>query len=170
NESAIALDSWKIVQRTGLTIAPSPLLIYANALIVLVLGATDATVRLLPMVAGCLVALSPLAFRSRIGRLGALIAGITLATSPTLIVASRQVDSTMISLALAIALVILVTSGEPGRAPNRLYLAAGVLALLLMSGPTAFSLLIILGGFALVVSRRGAEAGKDVRGQWWGSA
>lgn len=179
NESAIALDSWKIVQRTGLTIAPSPLLIYANALIVLVLGATDVTVRLLPMVAGSLVALSPLAFRSRIGRLGALIAGITVATSPTLIVASRQVDSTMVSLALAIALVILLTSGEPGRSPTRLSLAAGVLALLLMSGPTAFSLLIILGGFALIVSRRGAESGKDavepppapsvVAGQWWGS-
>src|SRR6516162_7089829 len=42
-ESSVALDSWQIVQRLGLTIAPSPLLVYGNALLFIAVGATDAS-------------------------------------------------------------------------------------------------------------------------------
>ncbi len=155
NESALAMESWRIFQRTGLSVSSAPLLIYANTLIFLMLGASDATSRLLPMVAGTLVALSPVAFRSRLGRLGSLVAAMALATSPTLIVASRQVDSTSLSLLLALGLVFVCTSERLDLKPRLMYLGAFLLALLPTSGPAAFPLLLILGGYVVTSIRRG---------------
>ena len=44
-ESSVALDSWQIVEHTGLAIGASPLLVYLNALLFLSVGATDVFVK-----------------------------------------------------------------------------------------------------------------------------
>ncbi len=149
-ESALAMDSWRILHRQGLELGPSPLLVYLNTMLFLVLGATDAVARAAPAVIGTLVALSPVMLRQRLGREGALIAAAILATSPTLVFASRSVDPTMVSLGTGLGVVILGERYARQRRPIYLYVAAVLSALLLMSGPLAFDIAVILVGFAVV--------------------
>ncbi|MBX6772101.1 MAG: hypothetical protein IRY83_10285, partial [Chloroflexi bacterium] len=111
DESILALDSWRIVQGQGIDLGTAPLLVYANAVLFFVLGATDAVARSLPAVAGWLVALSPLCLRRQLGRVGALVAGLLLSTSPSLVFAARSVDPTALSVALGIGVVLVLTYG-----------------------------------------------------------
>jgi len=67
-ESILAMDSWRIVHQQGVVIGPAPLLIYLNALLFLMLGATDAVARGVSVWAGWLVVVSPYLLRRRIGR------------------------------------------------------------------------------------------------------
>lgn len=160
-ESRLAMDSWRIVQHTGVALGSSPLFVYLNALLFLVLGATDAVARAVPVVVGSATAMSPFLLRHRLGRLGSLAAALFLATSPTLVFASRTVDPTMLSVGLGVALIL--TGDGYVRLPSSRYLYAGAVlsALLLMSGPLAYDLAIILIGF-LVVS--GADGVQNVLG------
>jgi uncharacterized protein (TIGR03663 family) len=156
-ESALAMDSWRIVHHEGVQIGPSPLFIYLNALLFLMLGATDAVARSASVIAGAAVAMSPLLLRHRLGRIGSLVAATICATSPTLVFASRSVDPTMLSLGLGLGLILL---GERylrlGRV-SYLYLGAVLTALLLMSGPLAYHLAIVLVGFAVVYGSEGVQ-------------
>jgi uncharacterized protein (TIGR03663 family) len=156
DESVQALSSWAIVQQTGLTLGASPLLVYANALIFLVAGATDATARVLPMISGFLVALSPLVFRSKLGRVGAAVAGIALATSPMLVLTSRSVDSVALSLALGVGLVEAIYRYRGSRRDGYLYAAILLAIGLLVSGPVGPQLALILGAYALTERTRTA--------------
>jgi uncharacterized protein (TIGR03663 family) len=161
DESVQALNSWSIVQRTGLTLGAHPLLIYANALIFLVAGATDATARLLPMIAGFFTALSPLAFRSKLGRGGAAIAGLALAISPTLVLTSRSVDSVALSLAFGVGLVAACLAYQRERRAAYLYAAILLVIGLLASGPVGPQLALIFGAYALTEGTRGAATARS---------
>jgi uncharacterized protein (TIGR03663 family) len=150
SESGLALDSWNIVQRTGLDLGGHPLLTYANALAFLVLGATDATARVVPLFAGVMIALSPLAFRNRLGLIATAVAGIALATSPTLIFASRTVDSTSLAVVFAVGIVAAWCRWlERPRRPAFLYLSVALLVGLLTSGPAAVPIVAIFVVYAL---------------------
>jgi predicted membrane-bound mannosyltransferase len=70
----------------------SPLLLAANTLLFTVCGASDALARLWPALFGSVLALTPFLLRRRIGRVGALAAGLYLALSPTALLASRQLE------------------------------------------------------------------------------
>jgi uncharacterized protein (TIGR03663 family) len=155
DESVQALSSWSIVQRTGLTLGASPLLVYANALIFTVAGATDATARLLPMIAGFFTALSPLAFRSRLGPVGAAVAGLALATSPTLVLTSRSVDSVALSLAFAVGLIAACLAYQRRRRAAYLYAAILLIVGLLVAGPVGPPLALIFGAYVLTEGTRG---------------
>ncbi len=170
-ESAQAMVAWRVLQRTGLALGAAPLLTYGNVVLFLALGATDAVARALPALAGWLVALSPLALRRQLGRVGAVVAGVTLATSPTLIFASRTVDPTSLSLALAVGLIVVVLRlGETGSPPavreRYRYAAAALAALLLLSGPLADTLILIFVGYA---AYRLWDSGGERRGGSWRS-
>lgn len=146
-ESVVALDSWNIAQHLGVQLGASPVLVYANALLFVSLGATDGVARALPMFAGFVTAIFPVFLRRELGRVGALSAALILATSPTLIFASRSVDPT--SLTLAFSLIFLLATLEYGRAKRVrfLYVASIVGALILMSGPPAYTMVVVLVGY-----------------------
>src|SRR3990170_3670262 len=84
-EAARALTSWRMVQGQGAGAVEGPLLIYGNALIFLIFGASDASARVLPALAGTVMIGLPSLLREQIGRRGALLAALLLAISPTVL-------------------------------------------------------------------------------------
>jgi hypothetical protein len=154
-EATLALDSWRLVQHTdvspaatGVVLGSAPLLVYLNAFWFLLLGSTDAVARGTSMAAGVLVVLSPALLRRTIGRTGALVAAVALATSPTLVFASRTVAPTSLVLALGWGLVLLVAAFGQTRQARYLYGAAALVPLLLMAGPAAYLLVVAALSFA----------------------
>ena len=83
----------------------SPLAFAGTALSMALFGATDAAARLVSMLAGVGLALTPGLFRRELGRSGALIAATWLAISPVAVGASRRLNGvTLAMLALLVAL------------------------------------------------------------------
>ena len=119
-------------------------------------GASDWTARLLPALAGLLLALLPYGLRHRLGRGGALAASLLLAVSPSVLYASRRVDGAVLAAACGLALLVGLIRYVDGRGRHTLYLAAGALGLGLTAGPDFYSLLLILAlfGLGLYVSER----------------
>ena len=83
----------------------SPLLFGINQLLFGLFGTTvnDSGVRLAAALIGTIMVLLPFLFRSAIGRYGALAAALMLAISPTLVVASRSLDGSIVVAACALA-------------------------------------------------------------------
>lgn len=171
NEAALAMDSWRILHLgqtnqdfgRAFVVGPAPLLVYANVLLFFLLGATDAVARALPLFVGCLVVASPLLLRQRLGRFGALAAAVLLATSPSLILASRSVDPTILAsglgLFVAIAMARYLESSEPGW-----LIGGGVLAaLLVITGPAAYPIVVAFGGLVLVYAWEKRTRGTGAR-------
>lgn len=79
----------------------NPLFGLLQALAFAILGASDASARLIPALAGTAVCLAPALLRHELGRWRALIFGALLALSPTLWHVSRQADGAMLAWALA---------------------------------------------------------------------
>ena len=158
NEAALAMDSWRILHLSqtnqllgrSFVVGPAPLLIYANVLLFFLLGSTDAVARALPVFVGFLMVASPLLLRRRLGRFGALAAGALLATSSTLIFASRSVDPAI--LASALGLFLVVALARYLEAPRASWLIAGGIfaALLPISGPAAYPVVVAIGSLAVV--------------------
>ena len=164
SETSLAMNSWRIFHGGDVMVGPSPLLTYANVVIFLTLGATDASARVLSAVCGVLVALSPWLLREHLGKLASLAAALILATSPTLIFASRSVDSTSLTLALALGiLAALLRFFSTGRATYA-YGTALLLPPLLVSGPAAVTLVIVAVGYVIASGRIGMPKRKASEG------
>lgn len=126
-----------------------PALFTGNVTSFTLFGASDWTARLLPALAGLLLALLPYGLRHRLGRGGALAASLLLALSPTALYASRRVDGTVLAAACGLALVVGLVRYLDFRRDRDLYLAAGALGLGLTAGPGFYTLLLILVLFGL---------------------
>jgi len=123
----------------------SPLLFAANALLFALCGASDGLARLWPALFGSVLALMPSMLRQRIGRVGALAAGLYLALSPTALFASRQLDGAVVTAVGGMAFLGgLVRFLDTGR-HSWLALSAVGLALAVTSSPSAYGLLLTLG-------------------------
>jgi len=90
---------------TPLPAGGSPLLYGLNQVLFGLFGTTvnDAGVRLGAALIGTVMVLLPVLFRSHIGRYGALAAALMLALSPTLVVASRSLDGSIVVATCALA-------------------------------------------------------------------
>ncbi|MEA3341273.1 MAG: hypothetical protein U9R15_15015 [Chloroflexota bacterium] len=156
-EAREAMLAWRAVTGQGMPQSGySPLLFAANALLFTLCGASDAIARLWPAFLGSALPLTPLLLRRRIGRVGALAAGLYLAFSPTALVAARQLDGAVLAavgamLFLGGLLRFLDTFDTNGR--SWLTLSAGGLALAVTSSPSAYGLLLTLGLAWLILSQ-----------------
>jgi len=153
-EAREAMLAWRAATGQGMPEAGySPFLFAANALLFWLFGASDALARLWPALFGSVLALTPFLLRQRIGRVGALAAGLYLAISPTALFASRQLDGTVVAavggMAFLGGLACFLDTGE------RLWLtlSAGGLALAVTASPSAYGLLLSLGLAGLILSR-----------------
>lgn len=138
--------AWRAAGGQGLpTEGYSPLLLVANSMLFWMVGATDALARFWPAVFGAALALTPALLRRRLGRVGALGSGLYLALSPTALVASRQVEGTILAAAGTMAFVggldFFFEKGERGW----LVFAVLGLAFAVLSGAAAYGLLLPLG-------------------------
>ena len=150
SEAHEAVLSWRAVNdqsladQTTAASGYSPFLFAANALLFSLFEGGDGLARLGPAFFGVALTLTPLLLRNRLGRIGALVAGLCLAFSPTALVASRQLDGAIIA-----AFGVMICMGGLIRfveANQRfwLVLSAVGLALGLTSSPSVYGILFPL--------------------------
>lgn len=160
-EAREATPAWRAATGQGMPEGTnySPLLLVANALLFTLCGASDVLARLWPALFGGLLALTPLLLRSRVGRLGALASGLYLALSPTALVASRQLDGSVVAAAGGMLLLgglvrFFDTDDTDQGNDHRLWLglSAAGLALAVTSSPVAYGLLLTLGLVCLILA------------------
>lgn len=134
-ESVTALQSWSMYRGLPAAIQQSPLLVYLNFLVFLTIGASDASARALPAVAGSVLVLLPYFGRRYVGSVTAIIAALLLAFSPTLTFFSRYVGEGTLVAALSLGLVFCALSYARKRNWTLPYYASAlILGLLLASG------------------------------------
>lgn len=146
-EAANAISAWQLWQPAAMSAAAATSSAYVSltGLLLPILGGSDAIARLVPALAGMGILLLPWLLRQRLGPIGTLVAGLLLAFSPTLVLASRTADgSTLGLLAGGLLLVAWLRYQETGE-QRWLYAAAAALALGLTSAPLFYGLLLTLG-------------------------
>ncbi len=158
-EAALAAEAWNALRGQPVDLLAQPLLVYGNALVFLLLGASDTTARLLPSLAGILAIGLPYALRDYLGRLGALGAAFLLAISPLFVYFATTVDSAGLALTLTLALIALLVHPELRLRP---YLVGAAVALLLMSGPVGVAALALVATGAVVATAgpHGSDSGR----------
>jgi len=158
-ESATAWQSWLALQSQPYDLhGQSPLLVFGNVVVFLLFGASDAWARLLPALAGSLLAVLPWFLRRELGTVGALAAAAILTFSPTLLFFSRSLDGSMVAAAGALLLVICFLRYRQAAQIRYVYVGAIALALMLLSGPSTYGVLFIFGLYLLgawLLSARG---------------
>lgn len=148
SESARALSAWNLIQFESPDAWTDPLPIFLTAISFLLFGANDTIARLQPALTGSILVLLPWFLRSHIGRIGALVAALLMATSPTLVFYSRTLSGDMIGLFVFFALVCLVINWREN--DTKSMALSALFALLLASGTPTVSYLII-GSLAAIV-------------------
>lgn len=149
DEALLALAAWQVTRGEVPTIDVAPLMVFGTALLVFVVGASDAAVRLLPALAGAALPAAAWALRGPCGRWAALAAAATLALAPTLVASARRADAPILALGLVALLLIAVAGGRP-----RWSLAAVCSGALAACGPPGFLALATLALGGLWAARR----------------
>ena len=146
HEAREAMLAWGAATGQGMPMADySPVLLAANALLFALCGASDALARLGPALFGGALALTPFLLRERMGRVGALAAGLYLALSPTALVASRQLEGAVVAAVGGMACRGGLSRYFGTERRGWLSLAVGGLALAVTSSSSAYGLLLALG-------------------------
>ncbi len=146
-EAQNAVSAWQLWQpeTASQVTATSSAYVSLTGLLMPVLGADDVIARLIPALAGLGLVLIPWLMRRWLGGIGALVAGLLLAVSPTLAVASRTADGSMLAL-LAGGLLLVAWLHYQEEGDRRwLFAAAIALAIGLTSAPLFYGLLLTLG-------------------------
>lgn len=151
-EASQALAAWQLVSRQPVQpVGYSPLLLVGNVLTFTLFGASDFSARLAPVAFGMIVVLAPVLFRRQLGRWGALLASLFLAISPTAVYYSRHLSSEIAVLACAVLVLASAARFLESHDLRALEGATVALALLLTTGPGAFSVLFVALSFGVVL-------------------
>ena len=173
DESLHGYFSYQLIQGHGYEHNPvlhGPFQFFGAALTFFVTGgATDATLRLLPALFGGALVLLPLLFRSRLGRLGALLTATLIAFSPALLYYSRFAREDIYAAVFALGIVICIWRYVDEQKPHYLYISAALLALSFATKETTFVFAAIMLIFldlwvALEFSRQ--VRGRGAIAQW----
>lgn len=138
-ESHGAMAAWSVYHGLATDMPHGPLLTYGTALVFLLFGANDATVRLLPALSGIALSGLPWLLRGQIGPWASLACGFFLATSPTLVLYSRRVDSAVLVACLAVAVIVFLLRFVRERDERWVVATALGLGALLASGPSGYT-------------------------------
>ncbi len=146
-EAAQALAVWQFWQPANelLAAATSPAYFSLTSPLMLVLGDSDAVMRLVPALAGIALVAMPWLLRRRIGVAGALTNSLLLAISPTLTAISRTAGGDSIALFAGLLLFVAWIRYQDEARIAWYYLAAGALGLGLVSSQLFFTILLGLG-------------------------
>lgn len=129
----------------------SPLLLNLHAFTFFVARAGEASARLWPALAGALTVTLAYGLRAELGRLGALAAALLLALSSTLVFVSRSATGASLALLAGMALIVgLAGWRRTGGSTAWATWLAVALALLLLSAPIGYSLLLATAPLALL--------------------
>ena len=152
-EARQAMAAWQLLQgQSPETGGSGPLLLTANLILFALLGANDVVARLLPALSGVLLVLLPYGLRSWLGRVGALSAAAVLALSPIAMFNARYLSGATAVAASALLLFIGLARWVEEQRAEAVYLIIGGLAGLLLAGPGAYTVLLIVVSFGLLLS------------------
>lgn len=154
-----ALQALAALRHDFLPAGGSPLLYNLNSFLLALFSSSDALIRGVPAIAGSLLAITPMFFRARIGRLGALGATFILALSPVGLVASRSLDGEVVVVLCVMSMLALIQRYFASRDERSLLAAAIVLGVGLASGSGMYTALVSFGVAVLIA--RFALANED---------
>jgi uncharacterized protein (TIGR03663 family) len=126
-----------------------PLLQHLNAAVYWLFGASDATARLIPALAGAGLVAAPWAFRRYLGRTGALLAAVLVLVSPTLTFYSRYLRNDASVALFALLWFYGVARYLEDRQPRWLALVTLAMAASFVSKEVAFIYGAIAGSFCI---------------------
>ena len=147
----------------------SPLLLDLHWLLFLIAKAGETSARLAPALAGTITVLLAAGLRHELGRLGALLAALLVAVSTTLVFWSRSATGESLALLAGMALIVGLAGWRRSGGRGWLVWLAGSLALLLLSAPIGYSILLAATPLAVMAlwpqgQRRAEGAGLGVAG------
>ena len=168
-EASYALPAWQAVLGRlddSLVLAGAPLLSHGLVLVFALFGASDATARLLPALAGIGLSLTPGLLMGVLGVRASLWAGVLIALSPIAVQSSRVVDPAALGALCAMVAVcsgVRLAADRPQWSPWTL---AGALGLCLALGGGA--VLALLAAAVAAVILFPPWASDPTRGDWRG--
>jgi hypothetical protein len=152
-EAEAALAVWQFWQAGEMTVTPaSPAYFLLTLLITPVLGFSDATVRLIPALAGLALVALPWLLRRQIGTVAALTGSLLLAVSPLATITARTAGGEALALLALLLLVIGLVRYREAEETSWLYLSGFGLALGLTSASLFYTGLLALA-FAAALAR-----------------
>lgn len=164
-EAREALAAWHLVRPDvpgNVPLSTSPLMFVGNSLVMMLFGASELTARLTTALAGVALVLLPALWRRELGRLPALLTAGFLLFSPTALTTARTMSPALWSTVLAVVGVWMVRRFMQTRIS---FYAVGATvaaaAVLLLTDPAGFVLLLILGGAWLVTLQLSGEDAPD---------
>ncbi len=148
-------------------VGTSPLLLSLQRVSFMLLQSNELLARIWPALAGVALVLLAYQLRGELGRVGALGAAALLAVSPLLVFWSRS--ATGESFTLLAAMLLIVALSRARRCDPWVIWGAVGLALLVLSSPGGYSLLVLIAPMAVLalMGRRSAdESVRPDRSQW----
>ena len=154
DESLHAYFSWELAQGSGYEHNPmmhGPFQFEATSAVFFVLGDSEFTARLLYAVAGTILVAVPYFFRSRLGRIGALVAALLLTFSPAMLYFSRFARNDVLMAVWTLGLVICMWRYLDEGKNRYLYITAALVALSFGTKETAYIVTGVLGLYLVLV-------------------
>lgn len=161
-EAAQAMSALDLVNRAGALPASgvSPLLLNLHWFLFLVAQASETSARIAPALVGTATVLLVYGLRAELGRLGALGAALLLAVSSSLVFWSRSATGESLAVLAGTMLVVGLAGWRRGGGRGWAIWLAAALALLLLSAPIGYSILVAaapLAAMALVPRAAGQQ-------------
>ena len=163
-EANQALSAWQFVsgQEMGGLGYYSPLMFLGNVLTFTLFDASSFSARLVPVLFGMVLVITPVLYRRFLGRWGALLGSVFLAISPTAVYYSRYLSGEIAVIACALLMLGLKMRFVEDHDVKALDGAVIAGALILTAGPGAYSFLAVglVFTIALVVGVRLGRSGE----------
>ena len=162
-EAGQAWAAWRLTLGMAVTGGgQSPLLLSLQYLTFLITGAADALARFWPALVGTGMVILPYGLRNRLGRGGALAAASVLALSPSLVFFSRYGSGDILVAAASLALLVGFVKWADGR-PRWLTVVAAAAGAMLISGPSAWTMVPVFIVLGLWLARGKKVSGEQIR-------
>ena len=147
--------SWRLANLEGFVHSPwmhGPFQIELVALFLRLFGDTDFAARLAYALFGTVLVVLPFFLRDYLGRTGAMLTGVMLAISPSLLYFSRFGRNDIIMAVLTVALFTLLWRYTRNPRNLYLYIASAVLAVAFATKETAYIISAMFGALALLLA------------------
>ena len=147
--------SWRLANLEGFIHSPwmhGPFQIELVALFLRLFGDTDFAARLAYALFGTALVVLPFFLRDHLGRAGAMLTGVMLAISPSLLYFSRFGRNDIIMAVLTVALFTLLWRYSRNPRNHYLYIASAVLAIAFAAKETAYIISAMFGALALLLA------------------
>lgn len=147
--------SWRLANLEGFVHSPwmhGPFQIELVALFLRLFGDSDFAARLAYALFGTALVVLPFFLRDYLGRAGAMLTGVMLAISPSLLYFSRFGRNDIIMAVLTVALFTLLWKYTRGPRNRYLYVASAVLAVAFAAKETAYIISAMFGALALLLA------------------